>query len=186
MMARVQVISFLVIFAAVCFYYAASIAGHYSPTPQLLSSNIDLLAATTHDLQALLSNGTVTSVQLVSEYQRRMQRDNRAGLWLNAIIDTAPKEALRVAKERDDERKAGKNLGSLHGIPFVVKARICPSARTSPLTFYRTVWLRSLLWASGPLMVLMLFNILRHPHLHLLSPKRNRLGPSRSGKQICR
>jgi amidase len=115
--------SFLVL--AISLYYLRLVAGFYSPEPQHVLRSIDLLSATTADLINYLENGTFISVQLISEYQRRITRDNRAGLWLNAILSTAPKDnMLQIAKERDDQRKAGMPLGPLHGIPFVVKVAL--------------------------------------------------------------
>ena len=96
----------------------------HSPAPRFLPRSINVLTATTDDLLALLQNGTVTSVQLVTEYEWRITRDNKAGHWLNAILSSAPTEALRIAKTRDEQRAQGKLLGPLHGVPYVVK--VCP------------------------------------------------------------
>lgn len=64
----------------------------------------------------------MTNVQLISEYQRRIERDNRAGFWLNAILSAAPTDkVLELDKERDEQRTKGKFLGPLHGVSFVVK-----------------------------------------------------------------
>ncbi|RAR02945.1 amidase signature domain-containing protein [Stemphylium lycopersici] len=85
-------------------------------------SSIDVLTATTFDLIKHLEDSILTSFQLVSEYQHRIARDNKAGLWLNAILSTAPEDnVLQIVKERNEQRKAGALLGPLHGAPFVVK-----------------------------------------------------------------
>jgi Asp-tRNA(Asn)/Glu-tRNA(Gln) amidotransferase A subunit family amidase len=113
-------LSFLVL--AISLYYLKLSVGFYSPTPQHVPSSVDLLSATTADLINGLEDGTFTSFQLISEYQRRIARDNRAGLWLNAMLSTAPEDnVLQIAKQRDDQRKTGLLLGPLHGVPFVVK-----------------------------------------------------------------
>ena len=114
--------SILIGASAILYYYLFSIITSLRPTPKLIPSSIELLSATTTDLLTLLENRTVTSVQLVQEYQRRIARDNRRGLWLNAILSTAPEEnVLQIAQERDEQRARGELLGPLHGIPFVVK-----------------------------------------------------------------
>jgi amidase len=107
---------------AISLYYLRLVAEVYSPH---VPSSVDLLSATTTDLMNYLENGTFTSVQLVSEYQRRIARDNRAGLWLNAMLTTAPEDnVLEIATERDNQRKAGILFGPLHGVPFVVKVAL--------------------------------------------------------------
>lgn len=117
---EIATLCFLVL--AIGLYYLRLVAGVYSPTPQHVPSSIDVLTATTVDLIKHLEDGTLTSFQLVSEYQHRIARDNKAGLWLNAILSTAPEDnVLQIAKERDVQREAGALLGPLHGVPFVVK-----------------------------------------------------------------
>ena len=111
-----------IIIAVVAAYYSNIVISYYSPYSSFVPKSVDLISATTRDILDLLENGTVTSAQLVSEYQRRIERDNRAGFWLNAILSTAPKDqVLQLAKQRDKERWQGKLRGSLHGVPFVVK-----------------------------------------------------------------
>jgi hypothetical protein len=122
MLTRVQLISVLVIALGVVVYRLSLALSYHHPSPRLVPPSVDLLTATTQDLLQLLQDGTVTSVQLVSEYQRRINRDNRAGLWLNAMLSTTPPDTINaLAKERDEQRRQGKILGPLHGIPFVVK-----------------------------------------------------------------
>ncbi|KAI3401004.1 hypothetical protein diail_709 [Diaporthe ilicicola] len=51
------------------------------------STSLDLLTVTSTELQQLLSNGAITSVDLVDLYLDQIERENHQGLILNAIND---------------------------------------------------------------------------------------------------
>ncbi|MEI6739452.1 MAG: amidase family protein [Gemmatimonadaceae bacterium] len=71
-------------------------------------------------LQAALTSGQVTSVQLVQQYLTRIALyEDR----LNAIITVNP-AVLADAAAMDDERRAGRLRGPLHGIPVALKDNI--------------------------------------------------------------
>ena len=70
-----------------------------------------------------LDSGKYSSEQLVELYLRRIENIDKNGLKLNAIIEINP-DAVSIAKQMDNERKARKNRGSLHGIPIVIKDNI--------------------------------------------------------------
>ncbi|WRT64097.1 uncharacterized protein IL334_001026 [Kwoniella shivajii] len=92
-----------------------------SPSPDRL----DLLQTSIQQVQALLKNGNITSVQLVNTYLDRIERDNIDGMELRAVIQLAPKESvLKIAKQMDEERSSGNIRGELHGIPILVKDNI--------------------------------------------------------------
>ncbi len=85
----------------------------------------DPLVATASDLQQLLEEGSVTSEELVSIYLARIEKHNRHGMRLNAIISTAPRDTvLAAARSLDRERRTLGKRGPLHGIPIVVKVRV--------------------------------------------------------------
>jgi amidase len=85
-------------------------------------SQFDSLTATASDLQAQLTSGKYTSVQLVELYLNQIAQDNG---YLHAVIATAPKDdILRQAEKLDEERKSGKIRSSLHGIPILVKDNV--------------------------------------------------------------
>ena len=66
---------------------------------------MNLLSTTSRDIILLLDNGTITSLQIVQEYRRRIKRDNPSGFWLNPIIELAPEDVvLEIAFKRDRER----------------------------------------------------------------------------------
>ncbi|ORY32178.1 amidase signature domain-containing protein [Naematelia encephala] len=86
---------------------------------------IDVLSATIQDLQGFLSNGTVTSVQLVQHYLDNIGANNHQGLELRAVIETAPYDnIMAIAQEMDDLRANGTVLSELHGIPMLFKDNV--------------------------------------------------------------
>ena len=72
------------------------------------------------ELQAALTSGKVTSVQLVDRYTTRITLYDVGGPRLNAIIALNP-NARATAAALDRERAAGHVRGPLHGIPIVIK-----------------------------------------------------------------
>lgn len=76
--------------------------------------------ATIDQMQAAMTHGNLSSVQLVSCYLTRQLQTQQ---YLNAIIQINP-DLFAIASQRDAERKAGKVRGPLHGIPFIVKDNI--------------------------------------------------------------
>ncbi|KAJ9102881.1 hypothetical protein QFC19_004611 [Naganishia cerealis] len=96
---------------------------------------IDLLTATIKDLQECLSNGTITTVQMVKEYLARIEANNRKGLELRAVMETAPTDdLLAIARSLDEMRNKGKLMGKLHGIPLLVKDSIGTEPKLGMLT----------------------------------------------------
>lgn len=91
------------------------------------STKVDILTASATDLLSLLNAKAITSEKLVELYLEQIEKQNRKGAKLHAMISTVPSDLLReIAKERDKQRFLAKdpaNLGPLHGIPFVVKVR---------------------------------------------------------------
>jgi amidase len=80
----------------------------------------ELVEATIPELQAALEARQITSTQLVQLYLDRIKAYE--GL-LNAFIALNP-DALRIANERDRERRRGDVRGPLHGIPIVLKDNV--------------------------------------------------------------
>jgi Asp-tRNA(Asn)/Glu-tRNA(Gln) amidotransferase A subunit family amidase len=78
----------------------------------------EIAFATIDKLDAWLSDRTLTSRRLTELYLDRLERHGRA---LFAVVTPTPELALRQADRADAERAAGKRRGPLHGIPWVAK-----------------------------------------------------------------
>lgn len=88
------------------------------------AASLDLLTVTSTELRKLLSDRSVTSVDLVNAYLDQIQDQNHNGLKLNAMISVGPRELLQqTAQKLDRERKQGKIRSPLHGIPITVKVK---------------------------------------------------------------
>jgi amidase len=75
------------------------------------------------DLQNGLRAGTYTARSLVEQYLARIESMDQKGPALNHIIELNP-DALTIADQRDAERKAGRAVGPLHGLPILIKDNI--------------------------------------------------------------
>jgi amidase len=71
-------------------------------------------------LRAALDSGRVSSEQLVRYYLDRIQRFDKSGPRINALISLNP-GALEQARRLDAEGRNKPGRGSLYGIPFVAK-----------------------------------------------------------------
>ncbi|KAL2274668.1 hypothetical protein FJTKL_03029 [Diaporthe vaccinii] len=76
--------------------------------------------ATIDEMQAAMSNGSLTSQQLVACYFVRTYQTNS---YINSLLQPNP-DAFAIAAQMDAERAAGRVRGPLHGIPFTVKDNI--------------------------------------------------------------
>ncbi|MCE2820936.1 MAG: amidase [Saprospiraceae bacterium] len=74
-------------------------------------------------LQQAMNESRVSSVELVKAYLARIGEIDKSGPSLNAVIELNP-DAIAIAATLDDERKAGKVRGILHGIPVMLKDNI--------------------------------------------------------------
>lgn len=79
--------------------------------------------------------GTFTVAALVSRTIHQIERQNKNGLALNAIISLAPESLLRERADLlDRELRSGRNRGPLHGIPVVLKDCIATSPELGTTT----------------------------------------------------
>lgn len=86
----------------------------------------ELLTLDARSLQNRLTTGALTSVELVISCLKQIEQHDRQGAQLQAIISVAPRELLlQRASELDSERRSGHIRSSLHGIPVLIKVRIC-------------------------------------------------------------
>jgi amidase len=70
-----------------------------------------------------LEQGKWTSARLVELYLRRINEIDRNGPRLGAVLALNP-DAANIARQLDDERKAGHVRGPLHGIPILIKDNV--------------------------------------------------------------
>ncbi|KAI4911270.1 uncharacterized protein J4E92_010326 [Alternaria infectoria] len=80
---------------------------------------LDLLNVTASDLQRLLSDGKITSLDLVRQYHNQILKHNDR---LKAMISISPLPHLeKIAAKLDEERRRGVVRGGMCGVPFIVK-----------------------------------------------------------------
>ena len=85
--------------------------------------SFELNEVTVDVLQEKMKSGIYTSRSITQLYLDRVEKIDRSGPHINAIIELNP-EALAIADSMDAERKAGKIRGHLHGIPVLIKDNI--------------------------------------------------------------
>ena len=75
------------------------------------------------ELQSRMSLGELTAQQIAESYLERIEQLDRHGPLIRSVIELNP-DALAIAAARDEERRAGKARGPLHGIPILIKDNI--------------------------------------------------------------
>jgi amidase len=78
---------------------------------------------TIDDLQQMMKNGEISSVQIVQKYLDRIHEIDYQGPELRSVIEINP-DAISIAREMDKLRKSRSLLGPLHGIPILIKDNI--------------------------------------------------------------
>lgn len=95
-----------------------------TPAPaDKVSDDFELNETTIDALQQKMQQGVYTSKSITEMYLQRIASIDREGPALHAVIEINP-EALAIAEAMDQERKAGKIRGPLHGIPVLIKDNI--------------------------------------------------------------
>ena len=79
--------------------------------------------ATIADLRAAMTSGHLTARALVAAYLGRIDRLDRNGPTLRAVLEANP-DALAIADALDAERRERGPRGPLHGIPILLKDNI--------------------------------------------------------------
>src|SRR5262245_28756569 len=90
-----------------------------SPRPQ----SFELDEVTVDDLQTGMASGKYSAQALTQKYLGRINEIDKQGPAINSIIEINP-DAAAIAHGLDDERKAGRVRGPLHGIPVLIKDNI--------------------------------------------------------------
>lgn len=87
------------------------------------SNNFNYLELDITEIQQGYIDGTFTIKEIVQAYLDRIEEIDKSGPALGAIIQVNP-DAIKIAKQLDNEIKEGKLRGSLHGIVVVLKDNI--------------------------------------------------------------
>ena len=85
--------------------------------------DFELNEITIDALQQKMKSGEYTSRSITEMYLKRINDVDKNGHSVNAVIELNP-DALSIADNMDNERKAGKVRGPLHGIPVLIKDNI--------------------------------------------------------------
>ena len=92
--------------------------------PRALEQNaFELEETTIAALREGMRSGKYTSHAITQLYLARIDAIDKGGPSINSVIERNP-DALKIADERDAERKAGRVRGPLHGIPVLIKDNI--------------------------------------------------------------
>ncbi len=88
-----------------------------------ITNGFELNEITISELQDKMAKGEYSSEKITQLYLQRIAAIDKKGPTLNAVIELNP-DAMTIAKAMDEERKAGKIRGPLHGIPVLIKDNI--------------------------------------------------------------
>ncbi|WP_211161817.1 amidase [Xanthomonas campestris] len=113
----------LALLLALCGCTHADAPTRHAPATAAGTEPLELVEADVAGLQARMQAGTTTSLELTRAYLQRIASVDRAGPQLNAVIEHNP-QAEAEARWLDDERRAGRTRGPLHGIPVLLKDNI--------------------------------------------------------------
>jgi amidase len=89
----------------------------------LAAEAFSLEEATIAALQEKMKSGELTARAIAEMYMARIKKIDKGSDKLNSVIEVNP-DALAIATQLDEERKAGKVRGPLHGIPVLIKDNI--------------------------------------------------------------
>jgi amidase len=94
-----------------------------SASAALSDKALQIVEATIAQMQAAMTRGGTTSLDLVNTYLERIASIDESGPHINSILELNP-DARRIARQLDRERKQGHVRGPLHGIPITLKGNI--------------------------------------------------------------
>jgi len=86
-------------------------------------AEFDPAEKTIAELSAAQAQGRASAESLTQGYLRRIERYDRRGPALRAVLAVNP-QALAAARALDVERRAGRVRGPLHGIPLLIKDNV--------------------------------------------------------------
>jgi len=85
--------------------------------------SVDVVELSAIDARDRMTKGELTSEALTKSYLQRITDVDDGGPLLGSVIEVNPR-AEDEARARDEERKAGKVRGPLHGIPILIKDNV--------------------------------------------------------------
>jgi amidase len=94
------------------------------------AQSLDLEETTIDALTKALNSGAATARSVAEWYLARIDKFDKNGPRVNAIIELNP-DALAIADKLDRDRKSGTARGPLHGIPVLIKDNIDTADRMS-------------------------------------------------------
>ena len=94
-----------------------------APIKPAIMPAFSLEETTIEQLQKGYQNKAFTIQEITQQYIDRIEAIDKNGPSINSVMQINP-DALAIAKQLDDELKAGKSRGSMHGIPVLLKDNI--------------------------------------------------------------
>ena len=92
-------------------------------TPAPFTDHFELNEVSISELQQKIKGNQYNAQELVKTYLERIDQIDKKGPAINSIIEVNP-DAMDIARKLDEELKAGKSRGPLHGVPVVIKDNI--------------------------------------------------------------
>jgi amidase len=102
---------------------AGSAGAHPSETTMVYEEEFELHEATVSELAAAMEASKQSARSIAREYLERIEKLDRNGPSLHAIIEVNP-DAIEIAAALDKERLDKGPRGLLHGIPVIVKDNV--------------------------------------------------------------
>jgi Asp-tRNA(Asn)/Glu-tRNA(Gln) amidotransferase A subunit family amidase len=106
----------------------------------MTGERVPLPFASIRQLARMLRNGETTPTKLAEFYIERLER---IGKQLNAVVTITRELALREAKRAEEELAAGHDRGLLHGIPYGAKHLLATSGGIP------TTWCTTTMWSGA-------------------------------------
>jgi amidase len=92
--------------------------------------DFELDEVTVSKLQSMMDSGAHTAQSITALYLQRIKEVDKSGPAVNSVLELNP-DAMAIAEELDEERKAKGPRGMLHGIPVLIKGNIGTHDRMS-------------------------------------------------------
>lgn len=111
------------LFSGVALATVSNLSESSAKSPAQATAAFELDELTIDDLQKGMASGRFNAMTLTRKYLDRINQIDKQGPAINAVIELNP-DALAIAADLDNERKAGHIRGKLHGVPVLIKDNI--------------------------------------------------------------